>query len=219
MLKREDAEGNVMKAIPSYYDTKIEKRKNIKIEQAKELRALFEKALVFYNDHYPKSFQTKHGFKWDIKKQKLSLLDKKIFFEELKELSIEDKLLARYILFYSLKERNYKKIDTFNKYNELRGHLRKLIPGGKLLSKIEKLEEEQQKKGKILKDLKAQYIKEVEDATKNSVKPSTKVKCKLCEKECNSPAGLASHMRNAHKPKEPNKPKTLIQHTDGLTLP
>lgn len=217
MLKRE-SDGNVMKAIPSYYDSKVEERKNAELARAKELRAIFEKALAFYNDNYPKSFQGKHNYIWDVKKGRLTLKGKKIFFEELKELSVEEKLLARYILLYSLKERNYKKISTFNKFNELRGRLRKLIPGGKLLEKIELLEEEKQKKDNVINDLKAQYTKEVELAlltAKNSETVSTKVECPECGKVCNSPAGLASHFRNAHKD---DKPKTLIQRSDDLTI-
>lgn len=215
ILKKEVEDG-IMRSIPSYYEEKKRLREEAELKQAEELKALFENAIEFYNEHYPKSFQ-KHPIKWEMPKRKFMLIRKNTLSEDLKGLSTEHKLLARYILLYSIKERNYKRVDTFHKFNELRGQLKKLIPGGDLLDKIEKIETEQQKKNNELSDLKRKYAEEVAKAninsTKNQVKEAPKFPCEMCGKECNSPAGLKSHMRT-HEPKE----DSLDQHNADLSL-
>ena len=206
----------VISTTPSYYDEKVKKRKEIERKEHEYLQELFEHALDFYIKKYPKSFQ-KIPIKWDVPKKPFSLKGKKDFIEELKELTTEEKLHARHILFYSINERNYTKVDTFRKFNELRGRLRKLIPGGKLLDKIEKIENEKRKKDEVLIRLKQEYTEAVAKAeaeSKPKPKLPAKIKCPIpgCEKECNSPAGLASHKRSAHP-----EPKDEPQHSGDLT--
>ena len=165
---------------------------------------LFEKALKFYEEKYPKSFR-KIPMEWNEPKKKLSLPNQKNFFEELKELTTEEKLFARYMLFYTIKEHNYKTLDTYYEYVGLRGRLKNLIPGGNILDKIENIEAEQRKKEEELIRLKKEYQEALQKDENERLKAkSTKIICTVpgCGKECNSPAGLASHIRNKHPKKE-----------------
>lgn len=211
LLKEED-EDQFRKSIPSYYDVKKKERELAEIVKAKEYHELFEKALGFYNENYPKSFR-KLKIKWKIPKRIMLLTIKKIFTEEIKELSIEDKLHARYVLLYNIKEHNYKKVDTYYKYNELRGILKSQIPGGNILDKIEEIEMEQHKKDAELEVLKRKYSELLlEDKIEKQVKKTPIIICELCGKECSSPAGLASHMRNKH----PNQKDTIQEITNPI---
>ena len=209
-ILKEHEEG-IIKTIPSYYEEKVKKRQEIEKKEHEYLQELFEHALDFYIKKYPKSFQ-KIPIKWDVPKKPFSLKGKKDFIEELKEITTEEKLHARHILYYSIKERNYTKVDTFRKFNELRGRLRKLIPGGKLLEKIEKIENEKREKDEVLIRLKQEYAETVAKAeVESKPKPPAKIKCPYpeCGKECNSQAGLASHTRSAHpEPEKDVKPFT-----------
>lgn len=215
MLKKPNEDG-IMKAIPSYYDIKKLEREEAERVEFKELHELFKKALNFYNENYPNSFQ-KPEIKRKNQKKPFLFEDKKSFMGDIKTRNIEDKLLARFILLYSIQERNYKLVNTYYKYNELRGKIKNLIPGGDILEKIEKIELEKRKKEEELIELKKELSEALmkEKKEKIETKPITSIKCDLCEKECNSAAGLASHKRSAH-PKTENKDE--IQNSDNLTI-
>lgn len=198
LLKEED-EDQFTKSIPSYYDIKKKEREEREVKRSKEFHELFKKALVFYNEKYPESFR-KPKVEWKIPKRILLLDPTKNFMEEIKIFTIEDKLHARYILLYSIQEHNYKSVSTYNKYHELRGELKSLIPGGNILDKIESIETEKRKKDAELGELKKKYV-EILLKDKNEKIPEEEkpiIICELCGKECSSPAGLASHTRNKH---------------------
>lgn len=182
-----------LNATPSYYTEKIKKRKEQELQQSAYLRSLFNKANEFYKKNYPKSFQ-EPPLEWKEPKQKFTLDDEAIFVEEIKDLPTNIKLLMRYILQYSLKERNYKKIDTYRKYKELRGRLKNLIPGGKVLDKIERIEEEKRKKEEEL----SQLYKEYNKITKSEKPADKKHICTKCGKEFGNAGGLGSHMRTCN---------------------
>lgn len=212
MLKKPN-EDEIMKAIPSYYDIKKLEREETERVEFKGLHDLFKKALNFYNENYPNSFQ-KPKIKWKNQKKPFLFEDKKSFIDDIKTRNIEDKLLARFILLYSIQERNYKIVAIYYKYNELRGKIKNLIPGGDILEKIEKIELEKRKKEEELIELKKK-LSEALMKEKTETKTITSIKCDLCEKECNSAAGLASHKRSAH-PKIENK--DAIHHSGDLTI-
>jgi hypothetical protein len=198
MVALKEHKDGIMSATPSYYEEKVKKRQEIERKEHEYLEELFHHALEFYKANYPKSTQ-KIPIKWEIPKKPFSLKGKKDFIEELKELTTEAKLHARLILYYSIKERNYTKVESFHKLNELRGRLKNLIPGGKLLDKIEKIENEKREKEEILIRLKQEYADAVAKAEAESKpKPPAKIICDICQKECSSPAGLSSHKRSAH---------------------
>lgn len=222
---KEEAEDSQLRSIPSYYEEKKKGRELAEIKQEEELKNLFENVLKFYNENYPKSTK-KIPIKWYDPKKKLSLSGKKGFFEELKDLSLEEKYIAREIIFYSIEEHNYTTVDNYWELNGLRGRIKNLIPGGNILEKIEKIKGDKRKQEEELSELERQYQEALlKDERERIESKSTKIVCKVagCGKVCSSPAGLASHVRSVHKPKPrfpiPSVPKPdLPKPKETLTI-
>ena len=112
--------------------------------------------------------------------------------------------------------------------------LKKRIPAFKLRLELIKLETQESEIEKRKKELKNSIIKAQDAFRKRDIK-SNKVKIKDikeknnqmictesgCEKVCNTPAGLASHIRSAHKSKEsqPLIPKSMKTNPNAKTIP
>lgn len=214
-LRINDDEDVLTNSIPSYYEMKKKERDKAQLEIIENLQMLFGKAVEFYHENYPKSLR-EIPLTWKNPKQTFSFgeKEKKVFFLDFLEgLSIEQKHLAREILFYSMKERNFKKLDTYYSFQELRGRIFKMIPGARYLKKIEQIEEQQQKVEQELAILYQKYNEEIEKAKKEESQKKETPKeqpnngesyiCE-CGEVCKSPAGLASHKRAKHPEKIKN---------------
>lgn len=196
LREHEDSPFNTPK---SYYLQKKEARREARLTQSKELKQLFLKAQEYYQENYPNS-QEDPKITWDKKKKKELLFDEdKVFFDELKGRSRDDLLTMREILLYSIKEHNYKKVSTYYRMKELRGRIKNLIPGGKILEEIEKLEAEKSERENTLKRLKEEYAKEVGEAKQavdtKDLKDEERYICPKCGKEMGNAGGLGSHIK------------------------
>lgn len=139
--KNEEKIGSQLTPIPSYYETKLKQRKEAELKRDTELKELFLRALDFYNEIYPLSVQIPPN-QWVEKKQLLTFDTNKLFQENIESFSEVQLYLARLVVKYSLKERNYKKISTRDQYQGIVGLLVKLIPGGRFLEEKDRLREE-----------------------------------------------------------------------------
>jgi len=108
--------------------------------------------------------------------------------------------------------------------------IKKRIPGFRLRMELLKLENQESQIEKRKKELKKNIVK-AQESYKTRVIKTDKEKIEIknkqinctypgCKKVCNSPAGLASHLRSAHKPKENEGPvPKSLKNGKGITIP
>lgn len=201
-----------LSSIPSYYEEKVKQRKEAELQKDTDLKEIFIKALNFYIENYPKSFQ-KRPIVWNEKKKDFHINENILLKETLERSSIEELYQMEIIIKYSLDERNYKRVPTRNRFNELRGKIIKLIPGGREAMEIKALQEELQitdmkikelelcKKEKVIefKRNRNELIEEIESKIpKEPSEAIIKFKCPYCDDKKLNRGGLGSHIKHVH---------------------
>jgi len=164
VLKEFVPDGKLTMPIPSYYAEKIKEAKEAELKHDSELKEVFLKALLYYNQNYPNS---KYKIKYETKKELLVLDTEKVFKDVLNCLTEAQLLVARTVLIYALQEKIHNQNMTIRDlYFETKGRISQLIPGSRYLDEEDKLKKEiyeKEKRQKEIEEFKTKERKAIEE--------------------------------------------------------